>query len=1026
MTFEAWILGPVEASMDGRAVSLGSPKQRAVFALLVLTPGRVVSTERLLFELWGADPPSTAVSTLQVYISRLRRSIGAQDGEGARASVDGHGAAPVQLLRRAPGYQLNVAEESVDAYRFASLVTAARAQLDHDPRAAEKVLDQALALQRGPALADVVRLLGPTAAAEAQRLDDLRLVALEARLKVQLAQGEAAAAAAEAAALIREYPLQEDLHAMLMLALYRAGRQAEALAAFEAVRDELDRELGLDPGAPLRALHLQILRHDPALDAVPLGRDQHGDPPPESTLERRESVPSLARGAATGRVPESWTSLVGRDDEIQALLQAIAGGRLTALVGTGGAGKTRLALAVTEHARVANGWAVWWVDVASVTEPVSLPRIVAAALGSREQSARSALDSAIAHLGGSPGLLVLDNCEHLVADCAQVVLRLLVGCPQVRVLVTTREPLGLPGELVWPVLPLALPPGRRAASRADLEASPAIQLWCERAAAALPGFALTDDNAGLVARICTRLDGLPLAIELAAARLRVLSLEDIADALDHQLEVLTSVDRGAPDRHRTLRATLDWSFRLLPPDEQRLLAELSTFQGGFILEAVSAVRTPDPAGRTTLELVARLIDRSLVGIVDRGKPTRYRLLETVRLYAAEELSAAGAMAAASERHLHYFVWLAEQAEPHLDGAGQRQWLNRLDAEVANFIAALRWSVGSRQAVEEGLRLVSALWRFWYLRGHYTAGRDWLELALEAAPDAPAEHRAKALAAVGKLAYLQCAYAVAQERLSAALQIYESRQDGLGVAAVLQSLGCVARELGDYERSRTLHRDSMARWLAAGRADGVARAANYLAFVDWLAADLDEARGRSGEAMVYFRTSGDGEGFAWSLILQGASACYAGDLGGATAWLEESQRRSEQIGYREGIAWSLNQLGVVACRSDDHARARTLLRASLREHWELGDQWRTASVLEALAGTEARTGDPHWAARLLGGATELRTRLRAPIPPVERPDLEDALSRLRSALGAGALASTMAAAGVAELDHIVRAALVEPP
>jgi predicted ATPase/DNA-binding SARP family transcriptional activator len=1020
MTFEARILGPVEALRDGRPVSLGSPKQRAVFALLVLHGGKVVSTDRLVAELWGEEPPGSPVSTLQVYISRLRRSMGSVDGEGDGTAPPG----AVSLVRRSPGYQLTLPEGAVDADRFRLLVASARTRLADDPVSARHMLERALELQRGAALADVLEVLGPNAAAEAQRLNDLRLAAQELRLEAMLADGEAAAAAADAAALVREHPLREGLHAVLMLALYQSGRQAEALQAFESVREELDVQLGVDPGPGLRDLHLRILRQDPDLAPVV------SEPRPgrmevaslegglDGVLERHETVPSHASGPATGWVPDPLTSLVGRDEEADEVSAALARARLTTLTGAGGCGKTRLALAVVERVRRAYPAGIWWVDLSTVTDPESVARLVAAAIGGRELAGRSLLESAVAQVGSGVGLLVLDSCEHLAGASADAVHRLLVGCRGLRVLVTTREPLGVPGERVWPVQPLAVPPEARLPTHAEVAASPAVQLWCERAGAALPGFELTEANAPLVARVCRQLDGLPLAIELASARLRVLSLEEIADALDGQLEVLAGHDRTAAERHQTLRATLDWSFRLLSAEEQQLLATLSVFQGGFTLEAVTAVRATRSAATDTLDLVSRLIDRSLVSVVDRGRPTRYRLLETVRRYAADVLVASGRGVEVNGRHQRYFVELAELSEPKLRGPGQRDWLGRLDAEVANFVAALRWSVGNGHDPEDGLRLVSALWHFWYLRGHYAAGRQWLARALDAAPDAPPATRAKALAAAGQLAYLQCDYANSAARLGDAREIFADLGDDLGVATVLQSLGCVAREQGDYARSRDLHLDSEQRWRGAGHRDGVARTANYLGFVAWLEGDPVVAREQSERALAFFRTSGDEEGFVWSLLIQGAAAAYAGDLPVADARLGESRRRSEVAGYREGIAWSLNQLGVVADRRGDPIEARRLLRASLREHWDLGDLWRTASVLELLAATETRDGQQHWAAHLLGAAAALRARLGVAVPPVERADLDAGGNRLRSAIGSKAFDGALAAGGMAELEQTV--------
>jgi tetratricopeptide (TPR) repeat protein len=382
------------------------------------------------------------------------------------------------------------------------------------------------------------------------------------------------------------------------------------------------------------------------------------------------------------------------------------------------------------------------------------------------------------------------------------------------------------------------------------------------------------------------------------------------------------------------------------------------------------------------------------------------------------LDTAGRTIEVGARHLAYFLALAEEAERHLAGPDQDDWLGRLDADVGNFVAALRWSVGELREPEAGLRLVTALWRFWYLRGRYSTGREWLDAALRAAGGAPTLVRAQALAAAGQLAYLQCDYRTSSRRLEEARNLFASRSDPLGVATVLQSLGCVAREQGAYVRSRELHMESQRRFRLADHAEGVARAEHYLGFVALLEGDLSQAEEQGRRAQPWFRAAGDGEGFAWSLLLQGAAATYAGELDAAERLLQESLRRSERTGYREGVAWSLNQLGVVAARRGEQDRARTLQRDSLGAHWQLGDLWRTASALEALAGCESRPAHQDWATHLLGAAVTLRRRLGAPIPPVERPDVDAAAVRLQTTLGER-YAGAHAAGRADELEQTVR-------
>lgn len=719
-----------------------------------------------------------------------------------------------------------------------------------------------------------------------------------------------------------------------------------------------------------------------------------------------------------GRIPVALSSFVGRERELAAVVAALREARVVCLTGPGGDGKTRLAMAVAAELRPQFRGRLWWVDLAALADPASVPRALANAVGVRESAGRPLLDSVITHLDDDEGLLVIDNCEHLLPGCAESIAAVLTACSRVRVLATSREVLGVSGEVVWPVPPLSVP-GRDATD--DIGEYEAVRLFCDRAAALRPGFALDADNAPAIARICRRLDGLPLAVELAAAQIRALTVDEIADTLDHRLMLLAGTGRTGPDRHRTLGAALAWSHRLLTEPERRIFAELSVFQGGFTLDAAQAVHAPAADDSQVVALLTQLVDRSLLTSATTGRRTRYNLLEPVRMYAAEELERSGRTAEVAERHVAYVIALTEQAEPELFGAGQREWLDRLDADRANLAAAMRWTLSARGRAEDGLRVIAPLCRFAYLRGYYSEGRGWADAALAAAPDAELRLRAKVLSGSGNIAYLECDYAGAIARLEEALTAFQQLADDGGVARVLQCLGSVARERAHYERSRELH--EQARALAGRLGDGEesARALNYLALLAWLQGDLDNGASLAQEALAQFRRLGDAEGIAWALLNLGAIAGYGEKWTQGEALLRESLASSRSVGYREGVAWSLNQLGVLAARQGRTAAAAELLRSSLHEHWDLGDRWRAASVLEALAGVAAADGHHERAARWIGAAAGLRAAIGAPVPPIEQADLDRTRRQLANGDGQQHAAASRLG-GLAAIETVVAEAL----
>ncbi|WP_327086787.1 winged helix-turn-helix domain-containing protein [Nonomuraea sp. NBC_01738] len=668
------ILGPPRAlGGDGLEIALGGPRGRALLVLLALSPGRVVPAERLIDDLYGTRPPDGVANALQSQVSRLRRTLG-------RELVEFHPA----------GYRLAVEPALVDASVFEELAGRGAAALAAgDPAGAAGLLREALALWRGEPLAGVPLDDSSQARAAFARLAELRLTVLEDRVQADLDLGGHREVIAELRALVAEHPLRERPRAQLMRALHADGRQADALSAYEEGRRALDDELGVLPGRELTQAHLSVLRSEPA------------------------AVTAVRRGV---RVP--FTTLVGRDEELAAVGDLLARARLVTLVGPGGAGKTRLA--VEAAGRAAGD--VCFAELAAVTDADDLTGALLSALGIRDRpqverrpgglgpgggqrvgpfATAAPVDRLVAALGGRNSLLVLDNCEHLVAPVAELAEHLLGACPGLRVLATSREALGIIGETLVPVSPLELPPP----AAADPLGYAAVRLFADRAAAVRRDFAPGEEELAQVAAICRALDGLPLAIELAAARLRTLSVADVAARLDDRFRLLTRGSRTALPRHQTLRAVVAWSWDLLDPDEQVLARRLAVFGGGGRVEAAELVcGLPE-------DILTSLADKSLVEL----SGGRFRVLRTISAFLGEKLAEAGEVDAVRQAHLAYCLDLAAEADGKVRTGEQLHWLALLDEESDGLHAAVRWATESGRE-EQALRLVARLACYWWMRG----------------------------------------------------------------------------------------------------------------------------------------------------------------------------------------------------------------------------------------------------------------------------------------------------------------------
>jgi predicted ATPase/DNA-binding SARP family transcriptional activator len=774
------VLGPIEVLLDGSPVPLGGPRQRVLLALLLVDAPRPVPIDRLADELWHGEPPDGASTTMRAYVSKLRTVLGAD--------------API--TSSAAGYALDVGAHDVDSVRFERLAREGREALERGAtRRAASRLRSALDLWQGHPFAGVSD--DGALRAEAQRLEDLRAAAFEDRIEADLALGQNADLVDDLEGLVRQYPYRERLWRHLMLALYRAERQTDALAAYRRARALLDEELGLEPGEELQHLEQLILRHEVPAARVP--EERHNLPAPVS-------------------------SFIGRDTELADIDRLLATGRLLTLTGVGGVGKTRLALEAARRALADSLEGVFFIDLSALSEPTLVVRQVATALDVREQPDGSLMEQLIARLRDSELLLVLDNCEHLRDACAELCGRLLESCPRLRVLATSREPLSVPGEVDYPVLPLLVPPPD--ADLDALRASEAVRLFLARAQEAQPRRPDGPATVSTVARICRDLDGLPLAIELAAARAKAFSLEEIASRLDDRFQFLVSWRRLSPARHRTLRATMDWSYELLSDDGREFLDRLSVFAGGFTLASAAAVCL-EGADQDGVELVGRLVEASLIVPEEHDGRTRYRLLETVRQYAAERLESRGETAAVRGRHADHFLRLAEAAETR--GPGQAEGLRQLDADVDNLRAAAEFAIATGQTETE-VRLVAALWQYWHVRGYLAEGSERLETAIAREGATAVEAYTRAAFGAGILAWSLGDYRRARglaEELLGTAATNGSRSDEHAANKLLSHVALRERDFGGAERysKRTL---SLAKMLRSDH--DVSTAHLYLAVV----------------------------------------------------------------------------------------------------------------------------------------------------------------------------------------------------
>ncbi|WP_433663702.1 BTAD domain-containing putative transcriptional regulator [Nocardia sp. CA-128927] len=699
------ILGPFEIRTDdGALADVPGARLRGLLIALALEPGHAVPKATLIDWIWGENPPADAANALQRLASRLRKVLPAGVVEG-----------------QTDGYRLRVEPDAVDAVRFERLV--AQARNDEDPQGVRR-LREALALWRGAAMQDIGLQDSAAFDTAVARLEGLRLTAMEDRFDAEIGLGHGAELVTELSDLVAAHPVRERLVAALIRALVATGRDTEALLAYERMRETLADELGVDPSPELSALHVALLRGE---------------------LGRREEN-------RTTNLRAELASYVGKDADVAAVRELIAEHRLTTLIGPGGSGKTRLS---TETARTMLGDlpdGVWVVELAAIGADGdkvvegganNVAQATLAALKLRdallgESADAEPTDRVIAALRERSMLLILDNCEHVIESAATFAHRVLGECRRLRILATSREPLGITGEALWPVLPLVLP--AEDADPAEIEAAPAVRLLRDRASAVRKDLGTDASTLSTMVRVCRALDGMPLAIELAAARLRTMSLDQLAHRLDDRFRLLTGGSRTALPRHKTLRAVVDWSWELLTDAERMVLRRLAVFSGGASLEAAERVCVGDEVEQDEVhELLTALVEKSLLVVVGDDAP-RYRMLGTIKEYAEQRLAEAGESDLARHAHLAYFTELTETAEPHLRRAEQLEWLATLEAEHDNIAAAMRGALAAREA-SQAMRLAAGAGWYWWLGGHKVEGNELIMAAVALPGEVADETRA---------------------------------------------------------------------------------------------------------------------------------------------------------------------------------------------------------------------------------------------------------------------------------------------
>lgn len=952
------LLGPVTARSDDVELRLTRPLERALLARLAFSPGEAVQAPSLLDELWSSAPEG-GLAPLHTLVYRLRRTLGP--------------AAP-SLAKEGGGYVLQVSPDDIDLRRFEELAASARrSNEDGHPEESERLLTSALKLWRGPALADVGDV--PFAQSQRTRLEELRMSVWEQRIQADLDCGRHDLVVGELERAVADQPLREGLWAKLVLALYRCGRQGDALGAYQRLRRHLIEELGVDPSPALVALQDAVLLHKPELDWVPPA------PPPPGALGAAvggHSRSTKSRPAHNHNLPTQLNQFIGRAKDLVRIAKLMDSQRLLTLTGLGGCGKTRLAIEAAERLVDSQPDGVWFVDLGPLTDPPSVASAVAGAVGAPSRVGLGMLEALTVFLADKQLIVLLDNCEHLLVSCAELAVQVLSHCPAVKILATSREPLRIPGEIAWPLGPLPFPKsGTAPVSLEELCGWDSGRLLAARMATAAPSRALADSDAPVLSRICSLLEGIPLAIELAAAQACCFGLEDTVDHLD-DLDFLACGYRTAPDRQQTLRATLDWSYRLLSPRAQVLFRRLSVFAGDFSLSAAAHVCADEVLGPAQAESsLAELTSKCLVSTDVSQARARYRMLVPVRTYAAEKLVEAGEAHAYKLRHVHWFSAVAQEANSAVEGSDPISGFATFDGDHPNFSAALTTCADMDK--EAGLALANSLYPLWS-RKRGREGLSWLDRFLDAEGDDALVSSTARQGAV--LAWYLGDHQRLQRMLEVALTAGERCHDRSHLGRALITSWQTAAQAGDFLHCRELYaqgvrllRNIDPRFATYGqlciaaadveqglyraarlRAESILRSAgsepnwrnrlHALVELGWM--DLEQgyfvaATERFRDCLERARELSETQWQAEGHAGLGAIAAAHGQIQEAAAAFDEAEA-CYQAAEGFGVVIPPDARGALALLAGDHASALYLLDQALQEERRFGWVHRVAETL----------------------------------------------------------------------------------
>lgn len=990
------LLGGFQVSIGSRAIVEDGwrlKKAQTLTKLLALAPGHRLHREQITELLWPKSSPEAAGNGLRYALHNARRIF--------EPGLEG----PSCYLHRR-GNELLLCSEGqlwTDVQAFES--AAAEAHRSREPAAYRAAAE----LYSGELLPE--DRYEDWTQDRREELRQLYMALLVERAAAHEEREEIDSAIEVLEKLVTDERTHQEAHLGLMRLHSRNGRRHGAILQYEQLREALRRELDSEPDAVTQRLYREIL---------------DGESPGDHTslTSRRPTVPATP---SRHNLPDALSSFVGRERELLEVKRLLPMTRLLTLIGSGGCGKTRLALEVAGDLAGAYPDGVWLTELASLSDPALVPREVAGTLSVPEQPGRPPEDTLVDFLRHRQLLLVLDNCEHLIEACSRLAAILLASCPHLRVLATSREALGVAGEANWRVPPLSLPEAGASSSADVLANSESVRLFVERARSRLPTFALTHGNVRGVAEICWRLDGIPLAIELATARLTSLAVEQVAERLEDPLGLLNAGDRAAPPRQRTLRETLDWSYGLLDRGERELFERLSVFAGGFTLEAAESVGQKENGEANVLDLLGRLVEKSLV-VAEPGSrvAARYRMLEPVRQYAREKLQAGGESEAARDRHAAWFLPISERTYPEMDGPGHGSWIQMLETEHDNLRAAMERCWKDGRNLEAGMRLAAGLFPFWVVRGYGTEGRTWLHRFLSSSEgrEVSESARAKAITAAGILANCQSDHLEAVALSEESLALWRRLDDQVGMTNCLNGL-CAARVLSvDYERGDPVCWESLTLSRRVGNRAGIVCSLMYLGVAAQGRGDHERARTFFCDCERACRELEMGRSvFAgWLMSHWSRSEAEEGDHASARSHAEKALEIGRSLDDTWGISLGLQALAKVERARGEDGRAGTMLAESLEGFRIVGRKREIAECLEAIASLDNGRECQKRAGRLLGASEALRRELGVPRPPGECAEYDHRVSTVRTQLGDTAWEVTRAEGSAMPLGEAIQYAL----